>query len=60
MLRRKETQPIPNVSADIFGLTGGKPLMYYPQVGLFYADQGSGRLLKLVDRADLGSVGDEP
>jgi hypothetical protein len=34
--------------------------MYYPQVGMLYPYDGPGRLLKLVDRADLGSVGDEP
>jgi hypothetical protein len=37
--------------------------MYYPQVGtlsLKQSEQISGRLLKLVDRADLGSVGAEP
>ena len=42
-------------------LTVGKSLMYYPQVEVLYLLQGIyGRLLKLVDRADLGSVGDEP
>lgn len=39
-------------------LTVGKSLMYYPQVEVLYLLQGIyGRLLKLVDRADLGSVG---
>jgi hypothetical protein len=42
-------------------LTAGNPLMYYPQVGIFYLLMNKdGRLLKLVDRTDLGSVGDEP
>ncbi len=35
--------------------------MYYPQVGVIDPFMSnSGRLLKLVDRTDLGSVGDEP
>lgn len=51
----------PNVQRARFVLTAGKSLMYYPQVGissLFFGNYG--RLLKLVDRTDLGSVGDEP
>jgi hypothetical protein len=42
-------------------LTAWNPLMYYPQVGILsFLYEYNGRLLKLVDRADLGSVGDEP
>ncbi len=50
-----------SVVVSQLSLTVGKSLMYYPQVEVFYLLPGIyGRLLKLVDRADLGSVGDEP
>jgi len=50
-----------NVQGAKFVLTAGKSLMYYPQVGISFLLFGKyGRLLKLVDRTDLGSVGDEP
>jgi len=51
----------PNVRGAKFVLTAGESLMYYPQVGISFLLFGKyGRLLKLVDRTDLGSVGDEP
>ena len=50
-----------------FVLTPVKVLMYYRQVKALQRFNmycpfmnNTGRLLKLVDRADLGSVGDEP
>ena len=50
-----------SVAVSQLSLTVGKSLMYYPRVEVFYLLPGThGRLLKLVDRADLGSVGDEP